>query len=220
LFRKGLPPPPPPASNNDDDEKVVLCKKGVDVKYHPVFDPAFLTADQLDGVVIFVNTPRGKETKVEGEGTGGIDGGEDDEDKGYYVVKVEDLSCFNEYATSPPSREIIWQMGGKPHVENPLGVTVKDAVVAAVKMWSSAPDVGVRESFVEMFDPKLFEGDSDEEDFEKLMREEFAEAVGLAPGQKLTWRHTLGDHCFWEGMESARVLRSDVVALEPRWFGS
>jgi hypothetical protein len=41
-----------------------------------------------------------------------------------------------------------------------------------------------------------------------------------ATPQSVTWRDTLGDHCFWEGMDDAKVVKPDWVRLYPKWFGS
>ncbi|GAA5969050.1 hypothetical protein JCM3765_005279, partial [Sporobolomyces pararoseus] len=213
LFRKGLPPSP---------SSLVLCTKGIKVDYHPILDKASLTETELDDVILFVDSPRreksgdtGSEETEEGEEEDG------EEDNGYRVIKVKDVAAFNEYATSPPCREIVWEMGGKPRISNPRGVTVRDAVVAAVEMWSSEPGEEVREQLAMSLGIGPYsEETEDEDEAYRIVKEELIESMGMAPGQKLTWRHTLGDHCFWEGMEFARARNSDVVVLVPRWFGS
>ncbi|GAA5986821.1 hypothetical protein JCM5350_005252 [Sporobolomyces pararoseus] len=210
LFRKGLPPPPSP---------LVLCPQGTKVEYHPILDRAFLTATKLEDVILFVDNPRrektGDDSSKEAEEEEEKEGEEED---GYRVVKVKDLAAFNEHATSPPCREIVWEMGGQPRVSNPGGVTVGDAVKAAVNMWSSDPGAGVREELAMALG--LSEESEEVDEMSRIVREKMLESMGMVPGDNPTWIHTLGDHCFWEGMELAEVRKSDVVVLVPHGFGS
>ncbi|GAA5854548.1 hypothetical protein JCM3766R1_002117 [Sporobolomyces carnicolor] len=103
LFRKHLPAP----SSSSTDDQIVLCKRGVEVKNHPILDRADLTADDLDEADVF-----------------GLDN-----------VFLSDLACYHEMATSPPCRVLNFAMGGRPRARNETGVTVEDAIVTAVEMW-------------------------------------------------------------------------------------
>lgn len=107
---------------------------------------------------------------------------------------VTDYSCVNDYATSPACTTLSLMMGSNPIVRNPLGVTVLDVIKRCVKMWTSKPPLERALQVVE---------------WEEEARVE-----------EVTWRDTLGDHCFWEGMESAKVAKQDWVRLYPKWFGS
>jgi len=190
LFRKGLPPPPPPSSNNDD-EKVVLCKKGVDVKYHPIFDAiCSLTEFNLKDVEVHylsliadasnVSGNRVDRDRESGEANSG-----DPRKYADVVVKVQSLKCVNEIATSPPCRRLCWAFCGVPEATNDTGVTVKDAIEALVAMWGSSVDG--------------YSKDSGEED--------------------VCWLDTLEDHRFWEGISSSDCDVDDEVSFGAQ-FGS
>ncbi|GAA5893791.1 hypothetical protein JCM6882_003096 [Rhodosporidiobolus microsporus] len=126
-----------------------------------------------------------------------IRGKKDDDDSSPFV-SVGDFPCVNEFATSPACKVVAVAMGGKPVARNASGVTVLDVVKASAAMWKSKPDTDHLLSISDW----LLEGDP-----ELDMRE-------------VTWRDTLGDHCFWEGMDKARCVKTGVVVLTPQWFGS
>ncbi|GAA6014365.1 hypothetical protein JCM10207_005437 [Rhodosporidiobolus poonsookiae] len=116
------------------------------------------------------------------------------EKHGFKPVSILDYPCAVEYATSPSSRKIKMNMGAGVEVANKEGVKVRDIVEATPKMWSSRPPNYIRQQVVaqlSIWDPELKAAD-------------------------LTWRDTLGDHCFWEGMRSASVASEDEVLLEER----
>ncbi|GAA5825450.1 hypothetical protein JCM11251_006989 [Rhodosporidiobolus azoricus] len=122
-----------------------------------------------------------------------------DED-GSPFVPVATFPCVNEFATSPACKIVAIKMGGKPVARNSGGVTVKDVVEASAAMWTSKPD---EMTLFSMADWLFEECGADEVDIDEV-----------------TWRDTLGDHCFWEGMEGARCTKKGVVWLIPQWFGS
>ncbi|GAA6014416.1 hypothetical protein JCM10207_005453 [Rhodosporidiobolus poonsookiae] len=102
------------------------------------------------------------------------------------------------YATSPASRGVTMDMGAGVVVVRAGGVRVCDVVEAVAKMWSSRPPSYICQEITEEY------------------RSWWPE---ITPSS-ITWRHTLGDHCFWEGMQSATVADEDIVFLKPHWFGS
>ncbi|BGP18240.1 hypothetical protein JCM10213_007869 [Rhodosporidiobolus nylandii] len=121
------------------------------------------------------------------------------EKNGYRAVRVVDYPCADEYATSPASTVVTVNMGKGVAVVKDSGVTVRDVVEASATMWSSKPPLYIREEIAEMYLPLDPDYDLD----------------------TVTWRDTLGDHCFYEGMNLATVPRADgVVVLHPHGFGS
>ncbi|GAA5986817.1 hypothetical protein JCM5350_005250 [Sporobolomyces pararoseus] len=132
LFRKGLPPSPPRSKSKSKSKKadrLVLCKKGDNVKYHPIFAAVeSLVETSLDDVFGPVSGP-----KID-DGQGGFKYGGDRE------VQVEELACLDEYATSPPCRSLQWFMGGSMDVQNSRGVTGREALTAAVDSWNAEVD--------------------------------------------------------------------------------
>ncbi|GAA5893820.1 hypothetical protein JCM6882_003103 [Rhodosporidiobolus microsporus] len=103
------------------------------------------------------------------------------------------LPVMKEFATSPACRRVYVPMGGEALAENPSGVTVEDVLHACAEMWRSQPD-GETCAWIarlERIDPS-----------------------------KVTCRDMLVDHCFYEGMLPASVLREDFVSLNVRPFGS
>ncbi|GAA5967335.1 hypothetical protein JCM3765_005604, partial [Sporobolomyces pararoseus] len=191
LFRKGLPPsPPPPTSRSKSkpkiSEAVVLCKKGDNVKFHPIFNEVqSLVEVSLDGVVVVLDNPG-----ID-DGQGGFKYG------GSREVRVEELECFNEYATSPPCRSLKWLMGGCEGAQNPCGVTVQEAINAAVESWNAELDEDEAAGYLA-----------------------FHDLPDLEPGETLCYFDTLSDHRFWEGMSSARCFEDDEVCFTPASFGS
>ncbi|BGP18264.1 hypothetical protein JCM10213_007895 [Rhodosporidiobolus nylandii] len=121
------------------------------------------------------------------------------EKNGYRDVRVVDYPCADEYATSPASKIVSLNMGEGVAVVKDSGVTVRDVVEASATMWSSKPPLYIREEIAEMYLPLDPDYDLD----------------------TVTWRDTLVDHCFYEGMNLATVPRADgVVVLHPHGFGS
>jgi len=219
--RKGLPPPPLSSSSSSTaKDKVVLVEKGTKVKYHPVFENAQLTSAKLDDVTVYVDTSR---PKPQTEGAGDQED-EEDKDDGCKWLKITDLACYDEYATSPPCRSLRWEMGGNPLVKNDQGVTVEDAVVAASQMWSSECPPQVIANWKRGNSQRDFEWGLKEKKLDKValkaFKQKYKEDTGIDPDKKLQWRETLGDHSFWEGMDEARVVGADSVPLVPKWFGS
>jgi len=222
MFRKGLALP----SSSNSNDKVVLVEKGSKVKYHPIFENAQLTSAKLDDVTVYVDTSRRSKSQISGEGeavTG--DDKQDDESDGCKWLKITDLACYNEFATSPPCRSLRWELGANPHVKNDQGVTVKDAVEATVKMWTTEVPAHVRSSWERMNSSgRDFESGLEEEKMDEAAlqayKKKYKEDTGIDPDKKLQWRETLGDHSFWEGMDEARAIGVDSVRLVPKWFGS
>ncbi|GAA6033795.1 hypothetical protein JCM8097_000345 [Rhodosporidiobolus ruineniae] len=112
----------------------------------------------------------------------------------FEAVPIVDYPCADEYATSPAATKVSFYAGGKPIIQNKAGVMVRDVVHRAAKMWSSTPPPEVLLSV----------------DLEGFVGE----------GETPNWRHTLGEHCFWEGMDKAKTIQNNWVRLIPRWFGS
>jgi len=110
-------------------------------------------------------------------------------------------------------------MGGNPYATNPLGVTIEDAVVAAVKMWSSYADGGAMAELEEMFDSSFPVGiELDDGEDRDSMKADFLAQMGINRDEEPTWRDTLGERYIWEGIWGAEAVASDVVALQPRSF--
>jgi len=211
MFRKGLPPPPPPLSSSSSSTakvKVILVEKGTKVKYHPIFNEANLIPDLFKPVTVHL-APR----RVE---DGLADYTEFYKHDGSYwedrYVDVEQLPCNKELATSPPCRRVYLNFGGGSLVENETGVTVDDAISAAVEIWDSEPDEETREEWEE----------SSEERRRYYAREKQQHMVELEReiGSDLTWRDILGERNGWQGIKSALAYETDTVDLNPEWFAS
>ncbi|BGP18198.1 asparagine-linked glycosylation protein [Rhodosporidiobolus nylandii] len=107
------------------------------------------------------------------------------------------LFLKKEFATSPAAKFVYIGMGGEVLAHNDSGVTVFDVVKATAEMWSSELDEDVVGDFVGHYGEDVFDGE-----------------------EKMTWRDTLLDHCFYEGMDSAAVMGGGWVRLEVCSFGS
>jgi hypothetical protein len=114
------------------------------------------------------------------------------------MVPVTNYPCTDEFATSPAVTTVSIMMGSNAIVRNAKGVTVMDVVKRCAKMWASKPPMEVAEQVAE----DMMGWDPD------------------ATSESVTWLDTLGDHRFWEGMQSAIVAKPDWVRLRPQWFGS
>lgn len=166
-----------------------------EVDYHPIFDVANLLATEFKDVEVLLESRERLQSDSQG----------DDwvcpwQRLDVRRVKISDLTCLDEMATSPPCRELVWYMGDTPEAENDMGVTVKDAIVAAVEMWRS-------------------EVEEDSEHVTCLTTDLFDKVVA---GQKMSWRYTQGDDCSWEGLNKAIMLEDpNTVMLFPYYyFGS
>ncbi|GAA5853682.1 hypothetical protein JCM3766R1_000589 [Sporobolomyces carnicolor] len=188
MFRMHLQDP----SSSSNEETVELCQFGVDVKCHPVLDKANLLATAFEDVNVFYNI--GHPARTTRQGNAGHDASEGQKGD-FRKVKISDLACVHETATSPPCRALYFKMGASPRADNDTGVTVQDAVFAAVEMWGAEPD-----------DPALFD--------------ELAADMLCDPYQwdGMTWKEMLNEGCRWKGVRKACVVYPDFVSLEPHSF--
>jgi len=207
MFRKGLPLPS--SSNSNSKDKVVLVEKGTKVKYHPIFDRANLIPwDLFEAVTVHLAPRQVEDGLADYSGCYKHDGSYW-EDR---YVEVSELLCNNEFATSPPCRRLYLNFGGGPLVENETGVTVDDAIGAAIETWGSEPDDETREEWEEASRVR-------QHYYAREGRQSLVESE-LETGRNLTWRDILGERNGWQGFKSAEVFESDTVDLNPQWFGS
>jgi hypothetical protein len=116
---------------------------------------------------------------------------------GYEAISVASFPCTNEYATSPAASTVRIEMADGISVVKNAGVTVLDVVKACIKKWSSAPPEWIAEDVAETISSWM-----------------------PMDTEKVRWKDTLFDHCFYEGMQSATAINSKVVSLIPHGFGS
>lgn len=179
-------------------DKVVLAKKGKEVSHHPIFDYIDFTSDSINNIAPSLSTIF------------------DFVDRGHSFVpplkkKIINLDCMNEYATSPPSRritfEIFWKVDNI-EIENDDGVTVKEGLVEAFDMWDSEPPEDFKETFMESLKKEV---EQDESDIDRLALLELLDVVPL------TWRMTIPSMTAIDRLAKPQVVEDDCVHLSAEW---
>ncbi|GAA6017659.1 hypothetical protein JCM10207_001240 [Rhodosporidiobolus poonsookiae] len=103
---------------------------------------------------------------------------------------VRDFPCTTEYATLPAGRIVTMKMGNGVKVARQEGVRVCDVVEAVAELWRICEDLAQ----VHSWGPQTDTSD-------------------------ICWMDTLFDQCFWEGLRSATVVKTDKVLLRKCGFG-
>jgi hypothetical protein len=114
----------------------------------------------------------------------------------------EDLNAFDypaadEFATAPACTKLKLEMNERKcgTVTNQNGVTVRQVMKRAIKYWTGTVTGNVANQ----------------------VRRQW----GWAADHPVTRRYTLGDHCFFEGWDYAKVQADgSTVVLASHWFGS
>ncbi|GAA5981062.1 hypothetical protein JCM5350_000028 [Sporobolomyces pararoseus] len=199
LFRKGLPP----REGDEEKDKIVGVKAGATVKLHPMLKYVDLMPFSIDQLQPMFGRGRYKPSKSS---------------------KMIDLPCMNEYATSPPSRRIIWKgLGPEAILEttSETGVAIKEVLTDHVEYWNEIIEGEDRDEFLETLRATLDEMAGEEEDeeaeeFFDYLKEQFSL---LEEGELLTRRQTNISSTVMTGVQQVKALGGHSVEFLARWEG-
>ncbi|GAA5981027.1 hypothetical protein JCM5350_000018 [Sporobolomyces pararoseus] len=205
LFRKRLPS----RQGDEDSKEVVKVKAGAIVKLHPMPEYVELMPFSINDLQPMFGEGRYEPSESS---------------------KMIDFPCMNEYATSPPSRRIVWKgLDPKTILETTSknGVTVKQVLVDHVKYWNEPIEGTDREDYIDRLREVLdeMEGGEGEEGEATIEQHWFTEPVkeilsSVEHGQPLSRRHANPSPTFISGIYQVKALGDDSVEFTARWEGA
>jgi hypothetical protein len=205
MFRRGLP-----------DSAGTLVKEGTNAQYHPFFDYVEFTSKSIDEMEFSLSTirwftHRGYER--------------------FPSLKVDSLPCLEEYATSPPSRDLVFLLlpfntypEARIRLHRETGVKVKDVLEGIFNLLESDTPASYRNRFLRELQEEVdaandpdFGSDSPPTDAQR-QREELLKS--LTRGNSLSWRQTITpSERILSLAQEVKIIRDDCVGIQAVWTG-
>jgi len=208
-FRRGLP------ESRVGEDKLVQVKEGKQVQYHPFFDYVEFTSKSID--------------ELEPSLSPALSSSSAHTYNDVRSLKADSLPCLEEYATSPPSRNLVF--GLLPFETHPdaqirlhleQGVKVKDVLQGVFAMWETQTPKKYRRRFIQSLELGLmnaFDLLGSEETKDSALQHEQLYADLDRERKPLLWRQTIRPSTKIQGLaQEVKVDRDDCVRLEVEWI--